>query len=496
VTDAGVTAATGIGDRALMNTAAVPPVAGWWRRFVWWLSSPPIFVKIIGISLLAATIFGSATLFYTTNALSRHLYSQLDRRARASAAWVAYAVEEPLLVGDWLAVRERVTRALALAPDVRYVVVRNVSGKPVAHTFPSAPPPGLEALAPWSPPGECVVRVLRTPDGLVMDACYPVVKGRAGSVEIGLGDHEITRDIAALSRSQLAALALSVTVGMGLGLLLTNLLLRPVQHLVRAARRIERGHFDARSRVSSADEIGQLAVAFNQMAAALAAYRQAVQEKERLRQLLLDRVVQAQEEERKTLSRELHDQFGQSLAALKLAIGAGASAGQLPPALHDDLLARIRQLSDEAHRLAWGMRPAILDDYGLDKALARYIQELCRTSGLQIDYQYSAPPDLGRLPSRIEVTAYRVVQEALTNVLRHAQATHASVVVLRERHRITLLVEDNGKGLDLTQNTSDLSLGMAGMRERAALLGGDCDVESRPGEGATIRVHIPLTEEQ
>ncbi|MGD0089170.1 MAG: ATP-binding protein, partial [Planctomycetota bacterium] len=136
--------------------------------------------------------------------------------------------------------------------------------------------------------------------------------------------------------------------------------------------------------------------------------------------------------------------------------------------------------------------PAILDDYGLDSALSRYVADMAATSGVAIDYQYSSPPGFGRLPSRIEVALYRIVQEAVTNIVSHAHAPRASVVVLLQHTGVTLVVEDNGQGFDAALAPRSRCLGLTGMKERASLLGGDCTIETKPGAGTTLRVTIPL----
>ena len=143
------------------------------------------------------------------------------------------------------------------------------------------------------------------------------------------------------------------------------------------------------------------------------------------------------------------------------------------------------------------MRPSILDDYGLDSALARQVEETSRHFGLKIDYQYTCLPDLERLPSQIEVSLYRVAQEALRNVVRHARATQCSVVVLRRRDEVTLLIEDDGHGFNVAavEKIGNACLGLTGMKERVALLNGSCAIESTPGQGSIIRVRIPLNEE-
>jgi signal transduction histidine kinase len=262
---------------------------------------------------------------------------------------------------------------------------------------------------------------------------------------------------------------------------------------MESSNRIREGTFETRARIYSNDEIGRLAIAFNQMAEALQKYQQEAKAKEEARVSLIERIVQVQEDERKSISRELHDHLGQSLLAILLRLQSASNEDGVPAPVLKDVEKSIRQAIDEIHRLAWGMRPSILDDYGFDSALARHIEELSRHSGLEIDYNYSCPPDLERLPGRIEVCLFRIAQEALTNIQKHAGASHASVVVLRKHKDITLLVEDDGRGFNLSTlyEKRNQGMGLIGIRERVALLGGSVNMESVPGEGTAIRVIIP-----
>ena len=157
----------------------------------------------------------------------------------------------------------------------------------------------------------------------------------------------------------------------------------------------------------------------------------------------------------------------------------------------------MRGLIEEVRRLAWNMRPSILDDYGLDSSLARYAEEMTQQSGINVDYQYLGPPERPRLPGHIETTFYRIAQEAITNVVRHSAATRASIVVVYQPGTVTLLVEDNGRGFktDVVAQDGLHSLGLTGIRERAGLLGGSCVVESEIGKGTVVRIQIPLEKE-
>lgn len=209
---------------------------------------------------------------------------------------------------------------------------------------------------------------------------------------------------------------------------------------------------------------------------------------------LLRRVVTAEEDERRRVARELHDSIGQLLTALLLGLRAVRDAGPLPaPAL--ERLNEAQQIADElgraAHGLALRLRPTVLDDVGLVAALRHELDEWSARTGLEVQFQ-AVGLETVRFPSEIETTLYRVVQESLTNVIKHARAGIVSVVLERQGGRAIVVVEDNGVGFDTDEAVGANRLGLLGMRERAALVGGTLDVESSPGAGTTVLARIPL----
>jgi signal transduction histidine kinase len=209
---------------------------------------------------------------------------------------------------------------------------------------------------------------------------------------------------------------------------------------------------------------------------------------------LLQRLVTAQEEERRRISRELHDQMGQQIAALMLGLKTlGTSSDVLQPANKQlqQLYELTNQLADEVHHLARELRPAALDDLGLHTALANYVEQWSERTGTLIDF-HSSGLERQRISPHIETTVYRIVQEALTNVLKHAAATRVSVILEYRNNQIRTIVEDDGKGFNAEAPTADGGgLGLMGMQERVALVGGTLDVESQPGSGTTVVVRIP-----
>ena len=469
----------------------------------WRILSFPIFLKIIGIGLLTAVLFGAVTLWQSRSTTSEILYQLLEQKTISMGRSIADTIERSASTGDYFSIRRHLKEAQKAFPEIRYIIVRDHNESITASTFDKNVPPDLMKISSPQCPPQCTAQTLGSGKSSIMDIRFPVAGGFAGSLQIGVLDNIVLHELDTLTGKVLWALFLCATIGIAYAIMLTGIMTRPIHRLVQAANSIREGHFETRATVFSNDEIGRLAVAFNHMAEALMQYRQEVQAKEKARLLLIERIVQIQEDERKNISRELHDHFGQSLLALLLQVQSGCQFipskcefAALPGSLCSNIENTIRQLIEEVHTLAWGMRPSILDDYGLESALARHIEEATKTTGLEIDYQFIEPEGFERLPISVELSLFRIAQEATTNIMRHANASHASFVVLRQLHEVTMIIEDNGRGFDFTaaNKKGDQCLGLMGMKERVNLLGGSFVIESAPGEGTTIRVRIPLGE--
>ena len=229
-------------------------------------------------------------------------------------------------------------------------------------------------------------------------------------------------------------------------------------------------------------------------AARATALAQSLAERDELRRQL----TLAEEEERRRLARELHDELGQHLTALGLGVQAIADSAHANPEITERAaLVRdmVNALGRGLHSVAVRLRPKTLDDFGLDAALSTYTDEWSRRTGIAVDLHTDHNPQ--RLPMVVESAIYRVIQEALTNVARHSGATRAGIVVERRDGNVVAIIEDSGRGFDTsaTQPTNVRvggGLGLLGVRERASLLGGSIDIESSPGGGTTLFVRIPI----
>ena len=205
----------------------------------------------------------------------------------------------------------------------------------------------------------------------------------------------------------------------------------------------------------------------------------------------LRRAVQAQEVERQRLARELHDETGQALTSILLGLAAVERAGTADEA--HAAAAEVRELVvttlQNVRRLAVELRPSALDDFGLEPALRRLGQTV-RESGA-LDVQVEARLGSDRLIPEVETAIYRIVQESLTNVVKHAAAKHVSIVLTQLPERLLLVVEDDGAGFDPADGPGE-GIGLYGMRERVQLLDGSLTIEAKRGKGTTLVVELPL----
>ncbi len=313
----------------------------------------------------------------------------------------------------------------------------------------------------------------------------------------------------------LVAVALATTVAALLsGFLLSRSITGPIAALRRGAEIVGAGDLAFRLPVEANDEIGQLARKFNEMADRLAeshatleqrvaertrelsAANRELQGYQRMQQQLLARIISVQEEERRRIARELHDETSQAIATLSVNLDflkSTASDERLR-----ERLARLREITDgtleEIHKVIFDLRPRILDDLGLEPAIGGYLESHLAPAGIEAAFE--AHGFERRLPPAVETASFRIIQEAVTNVVRHARARHVRVCLDFNGMLLVMFVEDDGVGFVpaevLDGERTGRGLGLLGIRERVAFLGGTVNITSRPGQGARLYVELPV----
>jgi signal transduction histidine kinase len=324
-----------------------------------------------------------------------------------------------------------------------------------------------------------------------------------------------------LRRAGTAAFVLAVPLILAFAWGAARSVTRPLATLGEAARLIAVGHIEEPLPDLGSDEIGSLGRSMEAMRKALEHALEAaaranarlenrveertrelerlnseLRQRERARAQLLRKVISAQEEERKRIARELHDESCQTLSLLAMRLDE--LQGQLADAPAAAALGAARALAlrtlDEVHRLIFDLRPALLDDLGLAAALRWLVGRHLEPAGVAVRLETS--PVAARLSPESETAVFRAVQEALTNVARHAHATSVLVQMGEDKGELVIEIEDDGRGFDPASvealAPSGRGLGLLGLRERMELLGGSARVESAPGEGTRVVLRAPL----
>lgn len=220
-------------------------------------------------------------------------------------------------------------------------------------------------------------------------------------------------------------------------------------------------------------------------------------ESEKTRVILLRKIVKTQENERKRIAREIHDHIGQQITALQLQLQLLLDKYEKDSELTKEITkvkATASRIDSEVDFLAWELRPSVLDDLGLSAAMKRFVEDWSRQFNIPAQFNQIGLNGKQLLPE-IEINLYRIGQEALNNTCKHAKANNASVLLERRDGTVSLIIEDDGTGFEPSEKAimieDDRGMGLLGMRERAALIGGTLEIESAPGKGTTIFVRVP-----
>lgn len=635
-----------------------------WSRFWSMAGSVSILAKIMGIVLLVVLALGVAVIWYVKNNVASSLNEELELRGTAVGSGLATHAANYILTDDLFELYRASQNALRADDDIRYVYIEDPEGEVLVHTFSEGFPTDILGINP--PEGAAGHAVtLDTNEGELLDVAVPILDGEAGAVHVGLSTASASAAIDEHIKFILIATPLVLVPGLALAYLLATVITRALGGVVKAADAVGQGDFSQKAPVWARDEIGRLAVAFNQMAERLrgsheelvrrahelsilnataratsrflslddvlksamdsvceltdiskgrlclvggdegivsslylhgppsvlireappaeavacpcadmlatrpyleggapqgcpivnplkaqltqeegsgicfplrardklqgvlhlarqngasfsdediqllaavseqlamavenARLWEDLKEREETKGRLLDKVIAAQEDERRRVAQELHDEAGQALTSLLVELralelmtdreAAKAKAAELRGLVADSLRT--------VQNIALELRPSMLDDMGLVPALRRYIQEFSARHGLEVDFQTGGLDGL-RFQPAAETAIYRIVQEALTNVARHAEAHRVGVLLTRRSEDLVAIVEDDGKGFDTTEalRQAEASLGIRGMQERAALVGGRLSMESEPRAGTTVFVEVPLT---
>ncbi len=279
-----------------------------------------------------------------------------------------------------------------------------------------------------------------------------------------------------------------------LALQLARTIERPLETLTRAAQRLGDEGYSGRVPIDGPREVAVVGQAFNRMIESRSDAEQALVDSRAQLEALSKKLLEVQEEERSRIAREIHDELGQLLTALNMDIGGLLKSAEPLTPDQKTMGRRVRQALSETissvQRISAELRPAALDDFGLVAAIESEVNAFEERTGVECDL--SIPDDNVTLGADVDAAIYRIVQEAMTNVARHSDATRMEIRLRHRPEEMLVEIRDDGKGIAAEKVRDRASLGIAGMRERARRIGGTVEVEGVEGHGTIVSVRIPL----
>lgn len=437
------------------------------------LLGQPLLVKVMGIAV-GMTVFLSTVMAWQI----QHSYFRLERKELE---------EQARFVADVVAAGSSHLVRNAQTPEVQQLLNATMRISPATGT-------SIEEIEVKAPDGQPIAQARRAPSPGSSRAGGQFFHGSStlpgtvpGSVAVALSDGHINYELGWHTRRIILTTCVIAGVGFLVGWLLMRLVTRPISELVGATRLVGAGDSGARAPVRAKDEVGELAVAFNEM-------MEALQQKEALNQQLMRRLLSAEEAQRKRMASELQNRAGQALASIIVGLTA------VEDGANRECLTETRALAaktlGELHDLSLRLGPGTLEDLGLMAALQKFCRTVAERFGIKVGCTAIGLEGTGWLANEIEVALFRIVEEALVNAVQHGQSRSIDVLLQRKEQAILAVIEDDGRGFDASDWREEClreeRLGLLSIEERAALLGGSLKVESRPGAGTSLFVEIPI----
>ena len=447
-----------------------------------------IRTKVMGIATVCVLIAAFAFVWSDYHHTSDMLSKQLQERGITIATGLAAQSRDSVLTRDSFALYMLARNTLNSDKDLTYILVLDDKQNVLVHTFKQGVPIELLGKNRLLLNEQYRIQALKTEDGIIYDVAIPILGGQGGAVRIGMSEATIKAEVIRYLGTDLLwamiVLILGISVAYGMAVFLT----KPISQLAVAARAVGTNRFKWNTPVWAKDEIGSLGAIFNEVSEELRL-------KEEMREQLLGKVISAQEEERKRVARELHDEIGQALTMIMMDL---AQTRDLLPNESTEARKRVshsrsvaEQTLTDLRKLIYELRPEVLDQLGLVAALRSYIKSRLQTEDIEVHLDLNEMQ--GKLTPEIEIVLFRVVQEAINNIIRHSRATAVEIKIVVEDSMIIATVKDNGIGFNVEAKLANIeSFGLLGIRERVVFVGGGLSIESEVGRGTCIRVRIPL----
>ncbi len=450
-------------------------------------------IKVIGLVIFATLLLGLPVIYFVNIDFSRQNNMQLKLMSLAIGKQLSSQSVNYILEDNFYALEKLLKSSVKSDPDLVYAFIENKKGEVIASTFDGGFPADLLKVNSFNPKSLSAVKI-KTNEGLVYDTAVPILRGRLGTVRVGISTKRSSMLLYSLIRSIIIVMIFAAVLAIILSSSIAWWVMTPIVKLSEAFNKVKSGSYDVKLDIKRDDEIGMLARDFNKMAVSLKKADEERMENDNLRKNFINNVIKAQEEERKRIAKDLHDQFAQMLAYIKIRIGLLKNLNNIEEARESvaQISEELTNALDVVRNIARSLMPGILEEMGLVCAVTSYIDDINKKSlNFKVDFYSDYDIKNKRFDQNIEINVYRIIQEALSNVILHSHSNYAKINLGIAGGKIIGSVEDYGTGFNYGLISKD-SLGIFGMTERAKLLGGDLKIESKTGAGTLINFYIPL----
>lgn len=450
--------------------------------------SIPLNIKIIGIIIFISLATNAATIIYIRNVFKEQSHARLIDIGKEISKRLSSDSVDYIRSGNVNKLQKLLDTTVKSYPDVIYAGYKSRTGETL-YAEKGKFSPDSDDL-PHK--GGISMNTRKIAGDKVFDITNPVSGGKTGFINLILSEKNSNMILKHLIESILFTNLAITIIMIAISFLLVTVALSPINNLIEGIKLAKDENYDISLKASNDAKINQLITVFNEMV-----YRHRMLEKERgekemMRKNFAAEIINIQEKERKKLGRELHDEIGQFFAFLKIGLKFIYDQDDIKEVRKNvvNLRSDIDMEIEHVHDLAASLRSAVLDEIGLIKAVEMYVNDIVKKNNINVDFAASDVKETD-IPPYIGTNIYRVIQEALLNVIRHSKSATVNIILKEEKENLTGIIEDNGTGFVYKKNKIE-NMGIYGMEERIYLMGGTFNIESNPGRGTKIIFKIPL----
>jgi len=444
-----------------------------------------LFIKVMGIALFLIFLFGLGAIFQTKIIFENFFFEQIKDRMVATARYIKYQLEENILAGDIIKIREIIENELKTNRDVKYIIILDNEYRVLIKSIKQSVSNEFVKINKLNG-REYNIECFKCELGNVCDIIMPLTNQKTGYLRIGISDELKNIYMSKIFNKLILYFLITAIIGVLISYCLSYILNQPIRGLISSIEKVKTGDYNIEIKPWFKDEIGELTTEFSKMI-------KSIKESQELRKKLMQRIISAQEEERLRISRELHDKTGQTIVYLKIAAKSVEKdiREEIVVKKFSEFVSLLNTAFEEIHNLILELRNPILNDFGLYYAIKEYLEKV-KDSGIKYNLLVNNGIENLRLNNEAEIQIFKVIQESIINILKHSKATEVNIKLNKDKDKLIVKIEDNGKGFEVSKINLNESIGIFGMQERVGMIGGNFKIESKINSGTTISISVPI----